>query len=338
MGEDYARTLFYPFAAGMLPLPTPEEQALVFNPPPGFHPLPDFAAALSLVQDFRPFFLRLKGAEYNVAPGASGHGYDLALVLCGRHRGQNEHWISDALHRVKPGGRIVVAGGKTEGIASLRKRFGALLEIDGHASKHHGVVFWLRRPDGPMDITSFKAAEAGPVEGIYSIAPGMFSHDRVDPGSRLLLENLPSDISGHVADFGAGWGYLSVETAARCAGIKSIDLYEAHYASLEAAKHNVAAQHPDLPARYFWHDLLSEPVSGRYDAIVMNPPFHQGRAADPEIGRSFIRVAASALRKGGRLFLVANGGLPYEETMGTSLSTYGEAARKAGFKVLWGRK
>ncbi|TWG92383.1 16S rRNA (guanine1207-N2)-methyltransferase [Mesorhizobium sp. J18] len=338
MTEGYARTLFYPFEAGMLPLPEPAERALVFNPPPGFRPPPGFVADLALVQDFRPYFLDLERAGYRVAPEAGGDGYDLVLVLCGRHRGQNERWIGDALRRVKAGGRVLVAGGKTEGIASLRKRLGALLEIEGHASKHHGVVIWLQRQEGPIDLSVPKTADTGLVGGAYETAPGMFSHDRIDPGSRLLLENLPLDIAGHVADFGAGWGYLSAEAAARFTGIKAIDLYEAHYASLEAARRNVAARHPDLPARYFWHDLLAEPLSERYDAIVMNPPFHQGRAAAPDIGKNFIKAAAGALSRGGRLFLVANSGLPYEETLAASFSAYGETVRNAGFKILWGRK
>jgi hypothetical protein len=41
----------------------------------------------------------------------------------------------------------------------------------------------------------------------------MFSHDRIDAGSELLASRLPNDFKGDVADFGAGWGYLSVELA-----------------------------------------------------------------------------------------------------------------------------
>src|SRR5690606_40609888 len=53
--------------------------------------------------------------------------------------------ISEALERLRPGGLVVVAGGKTDGAASLAKRMAGLGEIEGRASKHHGVVFWLRR-------------------------------------------------------------------------------------------------------------------------------------------------------------------------------------------------
>ena len=46
------------------------------------------------------------------------------------------------------------------------------------------------------------------VDGRFRTAPGMFSHDRIDAGSRLLAECLPETAKGAAADFGAGWGYL----------------------------------------------------------------------------------------------------------------------------------
>ena len=58
----------------------------------------------------------------------------------------------------------------------------------------------------------------------------MFSHDRIDAGSRLLAECLPETAKGAAADFGAGWGYL-VGACLRKGrkGLKAIDLYEADY-------------------------------------------------------------------------------------------------------------
>ncbi|WP_348639326.1 class I SAM-dependent methyltransferase [Aquamicrobium sp. LC103] len=336
MSEGHARTLFHPFEAEMLPLPWSTERVLIFNPPPGFRAPTGFRAALFPVQDFRPFFLDLVKSGYPAASEASGDGYDLALVLCGRHRGQNELWVADALRRVKPGSRVVIAGGKTEGAASLRKRLGGLMEIEGHASKHHGVVFWLTRSDDLAAASALEAANpAMLVEGRFRTAPGMFSHDRVDAGSRLLAGNLPADIKGAVADFGAGWGYLSVRVAERAAGLSALDLYEAGFTASEAAKANLAVLAPDVPARVFWHDLLSEKVERRYDLVVMNPPFHQGRAAEPSIGERMIQTASAALKPGGRLLLVANRPLPYEAVLQAKFARHGEICRDERFKILW---
>ncbi len=46
--------------------------------------------------------------------------------------------------------------------------------------------------------------------------------------------------------------------------------------------------------------------------MLVNPPFHVGRATDLEVPAQLIRDAARVLVPGGRLFLVANRTLPYE--------------------------
>ncbi|TIM51859.1 MAG: methyltransferase domain-containing protein, partial [Mesorhizobium sp.] len=127
---------------------------------------------------------------------------------------------------------------------------------------------------------------------------------KIDAGSRLLVDNLPGDLRGNIADFCAGWGYVAAEVAARSPGISALDLYEAEFEALEAAKRNIGTTAAE--PNFFWIDLLSEPIERRYDAIVMNPPFHRSRATEPEIGAGMIRAAAKALKPGGRLFMVAN--------------------------------
>ena len=65
---------------------------------------------------------------------------------------------------------------------------------------------------------------------------------------------------------------------------------------------------------FHWHDVATG-LPARYDFIVSNPPFHQGRADEPDLGRAFIAAAAAALKPGGRLWLVANRHLPYEAVL-----------------------
>lgn len=331
------QTLMHPFEAGLLPPAAERARGIVFNAQPGMRRPEGFRAELFLVQGFRPQFLPLQRSGHEIAPEPQVEGYDLAFVVAGRHRRQNELWIAAALARTRPGGTVLVAGGKTDGIASLRKRAGDLLPLAGSASKHHGVVFWLERPSDEAQVASAVAAltpEPSWAEDRYRTAPGGFSADKVDSGSRLLAQNLPDDLKGNAADFCAGWGYLSVRLAER-PGLSSVDLYEADFASLEAARENMATLAPAMLAAFHWTDLGSEPVTTRYDAIVMNPPFHQGRAAEPDIGLAMIRAAHAALKPGGRLFLVANRGLPYEAELTRLFRKSGEIARDGAFKVIW---
>ena len=338
MTDDALKTLFHPFEAEILE--APGRRALFLGARAGFRAPRSMDLDLLAVQGFRPDVLALEKAGVTVVPRAEGEGYDLALVLLSRHRGQNEAWLREAFARTRDGGLVVAAGGKTEGADSLRKRFTGVLTPSGHMPKHHGVVFWFDRPsDADLAASSFMAAEAADrIDGRFLTAPGMFSHDRVDPASKLLADNLPASIKGRVADFGAGWGYLSSETLKRAGGMTAFDLYEADWESLEAAKANVAGVGGDVPIAYHWRDLVLEPVARQYDLIVMNPPFHQGRAAEPAIGQGMIRAASAALKPGGRLLMVANRGMPYEPVLAASFAATGETCRDDRFKVLWAKR
>ncbi len=338
MSRDALKTLYHPFAAGLLDLPGEGQRFLFLNAEAGQRLPEGFAAGIEAVQPLRPLYRALEAARAQVTPTVAGEGYDGALVLCGKHKGANENNIAEALKRVRAGGTIVIAGGKEDGIQSLRKRIDRFGFGGDHAPKYHGVAFWFTRPADVAEPVQALSARAVRVEGRFTAAPGMFSHDRIDEGSELLATRIPEDFRGHAADFGAGWGYLSVLLAERAPGLKGIDLFEADYNALEAAKANMAENCPDVPTRFYWQDLTAEQPRDHYDLIVMNPPFHEGHAADHGLGAGMIRMAATSLKAGGRLLLVANRGLPYEPVLKESFKESGEVCRNARFKVLWGRR
>ena len=90
----------------------------------------------------------------------------------------------------------------------------------------------------------------------------------------------------------------------------------------------------DPRARFHWADAttfrLPEPVNG----VVMNPPFHEGRAADPHLGARFIRAAAGLLTGAGRLWMVANRHLPYEAALSELFADVQEIGGDNRFKVI----
>ena len=331
-------TLFHPFETGDLDAPAKGSRVLFIGAEPGFRLPEGFSAELHLVQGFRPHFRALANAGFRVTPRVEGTGFDGALVLAGRHRGQNEAWIAEAAERVVPGGLVVVAGSTDDGIASLRKRMGKLVEVEGHLPKYHGMAFWFRRPDDAALLVEALRPANGLVDNRFRTAPGMFSHDRIDAGSRLLAECLPDKAKGAAADFGAGWGFLASVLAEQTTGLKAIDLYEADYESLEAAKRNLAGLAAAPEFGFFWHDLVGEKIERKYDLIVMNPPFHQSRASDPGIGQAMIKAASLALKSGGQLLMVANRGLPYEQALKAGFKDTRELRNEGGFRVISARR
>jgi 16S rRNA (guanine1207-N2)-methyltransferase len=338
MIREAVKTLFHPFAIGTLELPAKGTRFLFLAAETGPRLPEGFEAEITNVQPLRPLYRPLAAAAAHVVPEAEGEDYDGALILCGKHKGENEQNAAEALARVRPGGVILVAGSKEDGIQPLRKQLVKLGFGVEHLPKYHGVVAWFERP---ADVDAAIKALSHPVEIVdarFETAPGIFSYDRIDAGSELLASRLPTDFEGNAADLGAGWGYLSVQLIKASPRTNRIDLFEADHRALEFAKKNLARNCPDLATRFFWQDLAAEPVKEKYDLVIMNPPFHEAHAADPALGQAFIKAASSALRIGGRLLMVANRGLPYEPTLAAEFKESGEVCRNARYKILQARK
>ena len=326
-------TLFLPFASGDIDPPAEGARLAFLNA--AVPPLPaGFAgSALACEQGFRPAFLALQRAGFDTVPHlAAAEGlFDGCLVLAGRHRGENQALVARACALVKPGATVVVCGEKTVGIQPLRKWAGDRVEIAGSLAKHHATVFWFAAP-GP-EVFAGALQPTTLVADRFETAPGMFSHTCPDAGSVMLAAHLDQRIKGAVADFGCGWGYLSAGVLEK-GRPGSLALFEAHYPSLKAAERNLAPMAGDVKLAANWCDLTSEPVARQFEWIVMNPPFHAGRASEPDIGKAFIAAASKALVPGGRLLMVANRKLPYEQALAQGFRRVEEKEVRDGFKVV----
>lgn len=330
-----ADTLFYPFERGFLDLPTGNHVAWLNAQPPESHAVlnDDWRTALSCEQSDRVSFLACQKAGLTVAPQlADDSAYDATLIIATNHRGANEAMVVRACAITKPEGRILIAGGKTQGIQSLRKTIARHTDIDDVMAKYHAQVLWFA-PD--KALATALAVEPRTFAHGMTAAPGMFSHERIDRGSALLAEHFDAKLSGAIADFGCGWGYLAKQVAMRCAP-QTLDLFDAHYPSLMAAQDNLADL--NIPTNTHWLDLAAEPVARIYDGIVMNPPFHAGNKTKRSLGEAFIKAASKALKPGGRLLMVANTGLKYETVLEQSFSRFEEIGRRDGFKIITARR
>ena len=291
--------IFLPFEQGLL---TPAEGALFIRPHPETPEMP----GMVYEQGFKPYADRLTARGINTVPEASGT-YPMALLTLTRSKVENLANIARASKLVQHQ-TIVVSGDKTDGIDSTLKAVKQRTEVIGTLSKSHGKVFWFNgfEADDWLESGSMRPNADG-----YTTCPGMFSFDKFDKGSTLLLQKLDKSLKGKVADLGAGWGYLSAEILKQNPNIETLDLFEAEHIALKAAKLNVT----DPRAAFHWADVAALPKKAEYNTVIMNPPFHQSRDADPQIGIGFIAAAARILKPSGELHFVANRQLPYEQTL-----------------------
>ncbi len=333
-------TLFLPFENETLDLPQAGEKYLCFGISADTTLSTEWKQALHCIQPLRPEWLALNKAGFHVTPQISeNETYDGGMILLGKHRGRNEEWLAALLTQVKAGGLIIIAGDKKLGIDSFRKRSDQISASIDRLSKNHAVAYWLARPEAiDAGITQSLIPEQKRVDGRFWTKAGMFSHGEADKGSALLVPHLKNIAFGHVADLGAGWGYLSAACLDNPAKISRIDLYEADFEALEIAKSNLAELNSSVPLHYYWHDVASEPMTEIYDTVISNPPFHTGRNTDISLGQSFITAAAKRLKSGGRFLMVANRQLPYEAVLKQHFRQVMPLTDKDGFKVIEARK
>ncbi len=282
-------------------------------------------------QGFRPTQDILIEQGFTVEPLVTAPAA-MAIVVLTRSRPENLGNVARALTLLPPGGLLAVDGAKTDGVDSLAKLIASVIPLEGQMTKAHGRVFWLRRPATlPPVVADWQAAStlrANP-EGFVT-APGMFSPDAVDPGSQRLARAFAGRLKGRVADLGAGWGWLSLR-ALEEPGVTQIDLYEAEFHAVEAARRNI----DDPRASFFWSDVTSlRRGTPPYDSVISNPPFHQGRAAEPDLGIGFIAAAARILKPSGQFLMVANRQLPYEAALDARFKHWERLSEDGAYKVI----
>lgn len=258
---------------------------------------------------------------------------DEALVAAPPGVLERDYVLAQALRALKPGGRLVALAPKDRGGARLRRTlegFGCTVEEE--ARRHHRICAVVRptKPEGLAEAVAAGAPRLDPALGLWT-QPGVFSWDRVDAGTRLLMDHLPP-LAGRGADLGCGLGVLA-HNVLGSAAVAELTLIDIDRRAVEAARRNVV----DPRAEAAWADARGHGLTDLH-FVVANPPFHEGGREDRNLGVAFIQAAAKALRRGGVFWLVANVGLPYEATMKAAFAQTTLRAQGGGYKVIEARK
>ena len=335
-GDPALDALMLPFTDGSLDWP--EDGALLLGAREGAALQRQPWPGLVCEQDFKPEVDALQAAGRDVRLPDDGR-WPLVLVLPPRQREHARAVFAGALARLRPGGLLVAAMANDEGARSGEGDLAQLVGPVASKSKFKCRVFWARpgaEAAGSALAQAWRALDAPRpvVDARFTSRPGLFAWDRVDIASELLAEHLPADLAGRAADLGAGYGFLSAELLRRCAGITTLHAYEGDARACALLPGNLASFAGRVAIDVRWHDVTSG-LPERYDVVVTNAPFHaQSRAERPDIGRAFIAAAATALEPGGRLWMVANRHLPYEEELAAGFGQSRVVAQRSGFKIV----
>lgn len=243
---------------------------------------------------------------------------------------ERRYALALSLRALKPGASLTVMAPKEKGGGRIAKELEALgCDVEA-SSRRHQRICKTTCPPAFNEAVEACIADGAPrfLDDLnFWSQPGIFSWDRIDSGTTLLLSALPS-LAGRGADFGCGIGVLARAILAN-ASVTHMDLVDIDRRAIAAARRNIV----DPRAAFHWADIRVFTGLQNLDFVVMNPPFHDGGREDKALGQAFIRQCHRALRDGGKAWLVANRHLPYESVLAAAFSDVALRTEENGFKV-----
>ncbi|MDY0070366.1 MAG: methyltransferase [Porticoccaceae bacterium] len=265
------------------------------------------------------------------AAGASAHFSDfdfspwqpgeLDLIACrvAKEKAVVHHLANRAAALLAPGGRLVLVGAKQEGIKTFAKTLAARLGGESHTEKH-GALYRAELTHGSPPGEPLDDRDYDHLRPVFALGgkpvlskPGLFGWDRIDPGSALLATALDDFLAGfrqppaRILDLGCGYGYLSLVAAAK--GDFAITATDNCAAALLACRGNFTAL--GIAGEVVAADA-GDALPGPFDAVLCNPPFHQGFQAERGLTEKFLASTRRLLAPKGRALFVVNGFVPLE--------------------------
>ena len=267
--------------------------------------------------------------------------FDQAIVFVPKSKELLNYILHNVVSRLPIGASIFLVGEKKAGVERAAKQlqpFGQASKLD--SARH--CQMWQLITDKTVTAKPLATwAQQYQVEtpaGELTICalPGVFSQNRLDIGTAVLLPYLQQVTAGKIADFGCGAGvisaYLSKLNPKNRIFALDVDAFALTSTQMTFEKNALPLEQLEVRA-----------VKGIEDAplflhaIVSNPPFHQGIQTDYNASESLCKTARRHLKSGGELWVVSNRFLNYPLLIEQNFGQCTTKADQQGFKVLFAK-
>lgn len=244
-----------------------------------------------------------------------------------------------AANHLWQGGEVFIVGENKGGVKSVPKQlpefFSIATKID---NARHCLLYTAelvsQAPKIQLQdwVTEYEIATPQGKITICNLV-GVFSQKKLDKGTELLLENLVK-ADGRVLDFGCGAGVIA---AAILKGQPELDLDCVDISAMALASCQITLKANGVKANIYASDGFSD-IEGQFDAVISNPPFHDGLQATTDIAQRFFKDSAASLNNGGIFQIVANRHLPYSDVIAENFGEVNVCAENNKYKIYLNRK
>jgi len=239
----------------------------------------------------------------------------VAAIRMPRSRAALDFMVRAVAPTLRDGGLMMVYGANDEGTGAATRELGDMgieartWAVGGRCRAVGGVLDESPRPIALTDVEIVSTLDLPQVgEREWVGYPGVFAAGRLDAGTRLLLRSLSGiEPDGRVLDYGAGTGIIGA--VAKELGAERVTLLEPDALAAAAARRNVPGA--TVVEGAGWRAL----DEARFDLVIANPPYHQGKAETVQPVLEFIRGAPAHLASGGRIRFVLQRRLPVEHEL-----------------------
>ncbi len=206
-------------------------------------------------------------------------------------------------------------------------------------SEYPGDHYFTARPASSAERRAITVSISGS-DATLETAPGVFSPDHIDLGTRVLLRAVPAPPAGDLLDLGCGWGPIALTLASLRpdARVWAVDVNERALDLTRANATRLAASRPLAPVTAALPTDL--PGDLAFDAIWSNPPIRVGKDAL----HALLETWLPRLRPGGEAYLVVQRNLgadslarwlaEWRDGDGRPLGWVERVASAKGFRVL----
>lgn len=263
--------------------------------------------------------------------------HDLAIISFPKSKAELTFTLAMLSDSLTNNATIIIVGENKSGIKSVTKLSQDYIQHCGKAdSARHCSLFsgQYMHPKKAFNLDDWYKYYQFDINGVslkVASLPGVFSQKNLDIGTRVLLENLPNTLSGEkILDFGCGAGVIASFVHKQNPHCKPTLVDVSALALLSAEK--TLALNSINNAELLPSNSLSA-VTGKFDHVISNPPFHQGVKTNYIASESFLANIKKHLLPKGTLTVVANSFLRYQPLMEKAIATPKTLIQNKGFSV-----